>query len=85
MAWDRTKMVMRCRDCRALAPVLEICERGACSECGSIEWKAAYKLTEAEVDALKAKGYEFDEDQWSDDPNFTYEPSTDDTERAQGS
>jgi len=45
----------------------EVCDKGFCDSCGGIEWKLAYKISDAEVKALEERGYVFDPQGFDDE------------------
>ena len=58
------KKVYRCEHCSA--PVIDQdIQQGGCI-CGSRRVKVATAITEAELEEIKGRGYEFDASQWMD-------------------
>lgn len=63
------RTVFRCEHCNGVL-LHEDIEKGGCQECGGRRVRIAYKLTDEEAGALKARGYIFDDDQWSPEPTL---------------
>jgi hypothetical protein len=62
--------IYRCEYCKGVVLSTHVAKFGGCKECGSRKVRLAFKLTEEEVTAAKAEGYNFNDDQWSDDPEY---------------
>lgn len=58
------KKVYRCEHCNALVIGQDI-QQGGCI-CGSRRVKVATAISEAELEEIKGRGYEFDANQWMD-------------------
>lgn len=64
--------VYRCEYCRCIVLYAQVQQFGGCKECGSRRIRIAFKLTDEEVEAAQAEGYQFDDDQWTDDIQHAY-------------
>lgn len=60
------RTIYRCESCQGTVLYADITE-GGCSRCGGRRMRAALHVTDAEIEELKGRGYEFDE-RWSDEP-----------------
>ena len=57
-------MVYRCYYCHSVVLESDI-EAGGCPECSAMRVRIAVKLTDAEMENAKARGFEFKPEEWS--------------------
>lgn len=62
--------LLLCVACRYIEQRQTITITGACSECAGQKFRPAYKIDDATEARLKAEGFEFDDEWFSEEPTL---------------